>query len=56
MIRGYRLQDKVKVLLSPVQEKLDPAEIAHWILQDGLNVRLHLQLHKVLWPDKSRNI
>ncbi|MDD5175380.1 MAG: 7-carboxy-7-deazaguanine synthase QueE [Sterolibacterium sp.] len=37
------------VLFSPVQGKLDPAELAGWILQDRLQVRFQLQLHKLLW-------
>ena len=37
------------VLFSPVQGKLDPAQLAGWILQDRLEVRFQLQLHKLLW-------
>ena len=37
------------VLFSPVQGKLDPAQLASWILQDRLQVRFQLQLHKLLW-------
>lgn len=36
-------------LFSPVAGKLLPAELADWILTDGLNVRMQLQLHKILW-------
>ncbi|MBL8417035.1 MAG: 7-carboxy-7-deazaguanine synthase QueE [Dechloromonas sp.] len=37
------------VLLSPAGGLLAPAELAGWILEDGLNVRFQLQLHKLLW-------
>lgn len=37
------------VLLSPVWDRLAPAELAQWILDDHLAVRFQLQLHKVLW-------
>jgi 7-carboxy-7-deazaguanine synthase len=37
-----------------VTEKLAPAELAQWLLDDGLQVRLQLQLHRSLWPDKTR--
>ena len=37
------------VLLSPVHDKLDPAQLAGWVLADGLEVRLQVQLHKLLW-------
>jgi 7-carboxy-7-deazaguanine synthase len=40
---------RVAVLMSPVQGSLDPAQLAEWILRDGLAVRLQVQLHKVLW-------
>jgi len=35
---------------------LAPAELAGWILGDRLDVRLNLQLHKVIWPDRSRGV
>lgn len=35
---------------------LDPADLASWILQDGLDVRLQLQVHKFVWPGKDRGI
>jgi 7-carboxy-7-deazaguanine synthase len=37
------------VLLSPAQGLVDPKALAEWILEDGLNVRFQLQLHKLLW-------
>jgi 7-carboxy-7-deazaguanine synthase len=40
----------VPIFFSPVHQCLDPAELARWMLDDRLNVRLHLQLHKILWP------
>jgi 7-carboxy-7-deazaguanine synthase len=40
------------VLFSPVYEALEPRVLADWVLADGLNVRMQIQLHKVLWGDK----
>jgi len=37
------------VLFSPVWDRLAPAELAQWILDDRLPVRFQLQLHKILW-------
>ena len=45
-----------RILFSPVYGKMPPAELAEWILKDHLNVRLHLQLHKYIWPDKEKGI
>lgn len=45
----HRLTEKCPVLLSPAQGQVEPAQLADWILADGLPVRFQLQLHKVLW-------
>ena len=42
---------EAEVLFSPVYESLDPTELAEWILEGQLNVRLQLQLHKILWGE-----
>ncbi len=42
------------LLFSPVHGVLAPRSLAEWILEDGLCVRLHLQLHKVIWPESIR--
>jgi 7-carboxy-7-deazaguanine synthase len=55
MVRGHRL-DRWPVSFSPVWGELEPAELAAWILRDGLPVRLQLQLHKILWPDVERGV
>ena len=41
-----------EVLLSPAFEEVDPADLASWVLEDGLQVRVQLQLHKLIWGDK----
>jgi len=51
VIRRYSLTEKVTVLFSPAHDRLDPARLARWILNDGLRVRLQLQIHNILWPD-----
>ena len=40
-------------LFSPVYESLKPAQLADWILEKQLNVRLQVQLHKILWGDEK---
>ncbi len=39
------------VTFSPVWESVDPAALAEWVRDSGRNVRLGLQLHKLLWGD-----
>jgi 7-carboxy-7-deazaguanine synthase len=51
-IDEYQLQHKVsEILFSPSFEQLSATELAEWILEDNLPVRLQLQLHKLLWND-----
>ena len=46
----YDLQTKVgEILFSPSFEQLAAAELAQWLLDDALGVRMQLQLHKILW-------
>jgi 7-carboxy-7-deazaguanine synthase len=44
------------ILFSPAAGRLDPKQLAEWILQAGLTVRLQLQLHKVIWPGEPRGV
>jgi 7-carboxy-7-deazaguanine synthase len=52
----YKIIDKATVLFGLVHEKLKPKTLAGWILKDGLNVRLQLQLHKIIWPNRARGV
>ena len=45
------IADKCSVLFSPVYQQVNPTELAEWILQDKLPVRMQLQLHKILWGE-----
>jgi 7-carboxy-7-deazaguanine synthase len=49
LIARYRLDEVCEILFSPSHGQQDPAELAEWILEDHLPVRLQLQLHKQLW-------
>ncbi|ABK17668.1 radical SAM protein [Syntrophobacter fumaroxidans] len=44
------------VCFSPVFGKLEPRELAEWILADRLRVRLGLQLHKIIWEPDTRGV
>ncbi len=51
------LADKVAaVLFSPVHGVLDARELAAWILEDRLPVRLQLQVHKYIWGAATRGV
>ena len=51
-----RLPSGPAVLFSPAAGLLDPADLAAWIIVDGLEVRLQLQLQKIIWPDRDRGV
>jgi 7-carboxy-7-deazaguanine synthase len=50
------LAGRCPVLFSPVHGVLDPGVLGRWILEDGLPVRLQVQLHKYLWPGAAKGV
>ena len=56
MMSQHRLAEEAKVILSPVQGRLQPALLAQWLMADALPARLQLQLHTLLWPGRQRGI
>lgn len=48
-LRERRLDALCPVLFSPAQGLIEARALAEWILEDGLNVRFQMQLHKLLW-------
>ncbi|MAT51795.1 MAG: 7-carboxy-7-deazaguanine synthase QueE [Porticoccaceae bacterium] len=52
-IDEYGLRDRAgNILFSPSHGTLKPRELADWIVEDRLAVRLQVQLHKLLWDDQ----
>lgn len=45
-----------EVIFAPVFGQLPPRTLAEWILHDGLEVRLGLQLHKFIWEPERRGV
>lgn len=48
-VRRHALDSRCPVLFSPVHGRLDPRQLAEWILEDHVPVRFQVQLHKLLW-------
>jgi 7-carboxy-7-deazaguanine synthase len=44
------------VLFSPVHGVLDPKQLAAWVLEDRLAVRVQLQVHKYIWDAATRGV
>ena len=53
VLRRFRIRGK-QVLLSPLAGRLTARRLAGWILKDRLDVRLQVQLHKILWRAGAR--
>ncbi len=56
LMRERGLEGRFAIHLSPVHGELEPAELAAWILDDQLRVRLNLQLHKYIWGDDATGV
>jgi len=56
LVRSRDLDSRCAVLFSPVHDVLDPGDLGRWVLEDGLPVRLQVQLHKYLWPGVARGV
>jgi len=53
LIKKECLTNKAPVIFSPVYAKLSYEDLSNWILEDNLNVRFQVQLHKIIWGEKK---
>ncbi len=53
-IKSHNLKSKINC--SPVFGELPYDKIVKWIMDSGENIRLNLQLHKIVWPHKERGV
>ena len=44
------------ILMSPVFETIEYKSLVEWILEDKLNVRFQLQIHKIIWDKNKRGV
>ncbi len=49
----YDLVSRCEILFSPIHGELKPADLADWIVEDNLPVRMQIQIHKYLWGDEQ---
>lgn len=50
-VRDRQLHERCTVLFSPSYGQLEARDLAQWVLDERLPVRLQVQLHKILWGD-----
>ena len=56
MINQYDLTNKCKILVSVVFDKLEPLALVNWVLEDKLDVRFQLQMHKFIWHPETKGV
>ncbi len=56
IVKEHDLTARCKVIFAPVWGSVTGAMLARWILADCLDVRLGVQLHKIIWPDEDRGV
>jgi 7-carboxy-7-deazaguanine synthase len=55
-VREHRLDERFTVLLSAVFDRVTLTDLADWLLDSGLNVRMQVQMHKYIWDPKARGV
>ena len=56
MIEEHQIDRRCPVLMSVVFGKLEPIQLAEWILGDNLDVRFQLQMHKYIWSPETKGV
>ncbi len=56
IVSQYELEERCKVLFSPGFGMLQPRDLAAWIIQDRLHVRLNIQIHKYIFGPNERSV
>ncbi len=52
LVNEKKLAKSAPVLFSPAFNEVRVEQLAAWILRDRLNVRMQVQLHKIIWGEK----
>lgn len=56
IISEYKLNNKCEILFSVVFGKIEPVKLVNWILEENLNVRFQLQMHKFIWEPETKGV
>ena len=56
VVTRHALEGRVALLFSPSFGQVAPRDLARWILDSGLDARLSLQIHKVVWGPEARGV
>lgn len=56
LLNKHNLYGKCEILFSVVFGKLESVELVNWILEDKLEVRFQLQMHKYIWHPETKGV
>jgi 7-carboxy-7-deazaguanine synthase len=56
LLHEHCLTDSFTIMMGVAFGKLDPAELAEWMLRDRLQARMQLQLHKYIWDPSMKGV
>ena len=55
-IAEYNLAKKCSILMSPTYTEIKSKKIVEWILEDNLDIRFQIQLHKEIWDSDKKGV
>jgi 7-carboxy-7-deazaguanine synthase len=56
IISRYDVESKCEILFSVVFGELEPVILVDWIIEDKLDVRYQLQMHKYIWHPETKGV
>lgn len=56
LIRRHELEGRVGLIASPVWGAVTPLELTEWVLASGVDIRVQIQLHKIIWDPMARGV
>lgn len=56
LIRRHQLEGRVHLLFSPVWGQMTPLHLTEWVLASGIDARVQIQLHKIIWDPSARGV
>ena len=57
VIAEHNLERRARaILISPAWGQIDLVELANWIAESGMELRMQLQLHKYIWGPDARGV
>jgi len=56
MVERWGPPPRPAALFSPAHGKVEPGQLAQWLLESGIDARLNLQLHKIIWGPEATGV